>query len=124
MFICPNGRKVIFKHYKNETNSSGYVKSYKVYGCEDYTDCPLKAQCTKSKKNNKVYWNTIYEEMNAKAKRSLECESNVEIYARRKTEVESVFGNIKDKRRFRRFSLRGLKKYMSSSELWPLHITF
>ncbi|SUA95145.1 transposase [Paenibacillus thiaminolyticus] len=32
------------------------------------------------------------------------------IYARRKVEVESVFGHIKGNRSFRRFSLRGMEK--------------
>ena len=33
-----------------------------------------------------------------------------EVYARRKAIVEPVFGQIKEGRGFRRFSLRGLKK--------------
>ncbi|KSU89243.1 hypothetical protein AS180_03695, partial [Priestia veravalensis] len=41
---------------------------------------------------------------------ALECETKAAIYARRKVEVESVFGHIKGNRSFRRFSLRGLDK--------------
>ncbi|GER67742.1 hypothetical protein BpJC4_22130 [Weizmannia acidilactici] len=37
-------------------------------------------------------------------------EKDEQIYARRKIEVESVFGHIKGNRSFRRFSLRGLEK--------------
>ncbi|WP_408011670.1 transposase [Pseudalkalibacillus sp. A8] len=48
--------------------------------------------------------------MKAKAKAALECETGASIYARRKVEVESVFGHIKDNRSFCRFSLRGIKK--------------
>jgi len=109
-FICPNGRRVLFKQYKNKKNSSGYQQSFKIYECEDCTDCPLKPQCTKAKGNRQVHWNTIFEEMKAKAKAALECEKNTEIYAQRKVEVESVFGHIKGNRSFRRFSLRGLDK--------------
>ncbi|WP_429770049.1 transposase [Bacillus smithii] len=92
-FICPNGRKVTFKKYLNKKNQSGYEQSFKIYECEDCTDCPLKVKCTK-----------------AKAKTALECEEKTAIYARRKVEVESVFGHIKGNRSFRRFSLRGLDK--------------
>jgi hypothetical protein len=53
-FICPNGRRVIFKKYQQKTNASGYEQSYKIYECEDCTGCPLKAQCTKSKGNRQV----------------------------------------------------------------------
>nr|WP_301285728.1 IS1182 family transposase [Priestia flexa] len=109
-FICPNGRKVLFKKYQNKKNQSGYEQSFKIYECEDCSDCPLKAQCTKAKGNRQVHWNTIFEEMKAKAKTALECETKAAIYARRKVEVESVFGHIKGNRSFRRFSLRGLDK--------------
>jgi len=109
-FICPNGRRVLFKRYQNKKNRSGYVQSYKIYECEDCTDCPLKPQCTKAKGNRQVHWNTIFEEMKAKAKRALECDKNSEIYSQRKTEVESVFGHIKGNRSFRRFSLREIHK--------------
>ena len=109
-FICPNERKVQFKKYQNRKNQSGYVQSFKIYECEDCADCPLKPQCTKAKGNRQVHWNTIYEEMKAKAKTALGCEEKSTIYARRKIEVESVFGHIKGNRSFRKFSLRGLDK--------------
>jgi hypothetical protein len=70
----------------------------------------LKPTCTKAKGNRQVHWNTIGEELKAKAKRALEDDEKSAIYARRKVEVESVFGHIKGNRSFRRFSLRGLDK--------------
>ncbi|MEL3961140.1 IS1182 family transposase [Lysinibacillus endophyticus] len=109
-FICPNGRNVTFKKYQDKKNQSGYEQTYKIYECEDCTDCPLKAQCTKAQGNRQVHWNTIFEEMKAKAKTALDCEEKATIYSRRKVEVESVFGHIKGNRSFRRFSLRGLDK--------------
>ncbi|USG63901.1 IS1182 family transposase [Brevibacillus ruminantium] len=109
-FICPNGMKVTFKKYQNKKNASGHEQSYKIYECEDCSGCPFKSQCTKGKGNRQVHWNTIFEEMKAKAKAALECEDKAAIYARRKVEVESVFGHIKGNRSFRRFSLRGLDK--------------
>jgi Transposase DDE domain len=108
-FICPNGMKITFKKYQNKKNASGHEQSYKIYECEDCSGCPLKSQCTKGKGNRQVHWNTIFEEMKAKAKAALESDKAA-IYARRKVEVESVFGHIKGNRSFRRFSLRGLDK--------------
>lgn len=109
-FVCPNGRKVPFKKYQVKKNKSGYEQSFKIYECEDCTDCPLKATCTKAKGNRQIHWNPVFEEMKAKAKAALECEDKAAIYARRKIEVESVFGHIKGNRSFRRFFLRGLDK--------------
>ncbi|MBS4216765.1 transposase [Bacillus sp. FJAT-49711] len=94
----------------NKKNASGYVQSLKVYECEDCSDCPLKALCTKAKGNRQVQWNPIFKEMKAKAKTALECETKSRLYAQRKIDVESVFGHIKGNRSFRKFLLRGLDK--------------
>ncbi|MFC4305310.1 transposase, partial [Cohnella boryungensis] len=109
-FVCPNGRYVRFKKYQTKKNASGLEQSFKIYECEDCRDCPFKASCTKAKGNREVHWNTIWEELKAKAKKALEDDEKSAIYARRKVEVESVFGHIKGNRSFRRFSLRGLEK--------------
>ncbi|WP_213587772.1 IS1182 family transposase, partial [Paenibacillus sp. J2TS4] len=109
-FICPNGRYVRFKKYQMKKTSSGLEQSFKIYECEDCSDCPFKSKCTKAKGNRQVHWNTVWEELKAKAKTALEDDEKSAIYARRKVEVESVFGHIKGNRSFRRFSLRGLEK--------------
>ena len=109
-FVCPSGRYVRFKKYQTKKNASGLEQSFKIYECEDCRDCPFKASCTKAKGNRQVHWNTIWEEVKAKAKKALEDDKKSAIYARRKVEVESVFGHIKGNRLFRRFSLRGLEK--------------
>ncbi|MNZ46869.1 Transposase DDE domain protein [compost metagenome] len=109
-FVCPNGRYVRFKKYQTKKNASGLEQSFKIYECEDCSNCPFKPACTKAKGNRQVHWNTIWEELKAKAKEALEDDEKSAIYARRKVEVESVFGHIKGNRSFRRFSLRGLGK--------------
>jgi transposase len=109
-FLCPNGRYVRFKKYQAKKNASGLEQSFKIYECEDCSNCPFKPACTKAKGNRQVHWNTVWEELKAKAKKALEDDKKSAIYARRKVEVESVFGHIKGNRSFRRFSLRGLGK--------------
>ncbi len=86
------------------------MQSYKIYQCEYCSGCPLKEVYTKAKGDRKVHWNPIFEEMKTKAKTALECDKKAAIYARRKIEVESVFGHIKGNRSFRRYLLRGLEK--------------
>ena len=109
-FVCPNGRYVRFKKYQTKKMRSGLEQSFKIYECEDCSDCPLKPTCTKAEGNRQVHWNPVWEELKAKAKIALEDDEKSAIYARRKVEVESVFGHIKGNRSFRRFSLRGLEK--------------
>ncbi|WP_172968324.1 transposase, partial [Weizmannia acidilactici] len=55
----------------------------------------LKERCTKAKGNRQILHNPVYEEMKAKAKKSLWSDEGAQIYARRRIEVESVFGHIK-----------------------------
>jgi len=110
VFICPNNRKVLFKRYSQRKNTGGYEQDYKIYECEDCTDCPLKALCTKAKGNRQVHWNPVYEEMKAKARAALDDEQKAALYAKRKVDVETVFGDIKGNRSFTRFLLRGLAK--------------
>lgn len=82
VFICPNNRKVLFKRYSQRKNTGGYEQDYKIYECEDCTDCPLKALCTKAKGNRQVHWNPVYEEMKAKARAALDDEQKAALYAK------------------------------------------
>ncbi|WP_369592868.1 transposase [Lysinibacillus pakistanensis] len=101
---------MLFKRYSQRKNTGGYEQDYKIYECEDCTDCPLKALCTKAKGNRQVHWNPVYEEMKAKARAALDDEQKAALYAKRKVDVETVFGDIKGNRSFTRFLLRGLAK--------------
>ncbi|MGE6717527.1 transposase [Peribacillus frigoritolerans] len=69
-----------------------------------------------SRKSSGEY-NPIYEELKTKAIVNLWSESNGQIYARRKIEVESVFGHIKGNRSFGRLSLRGLGKVQNEFDI-------
>ncbi|WP_062446549.1 IS1182 family transposase [Thalassobacillus devorans] len=109
-YICPNGRKVPFQFHSHRTDRYGYTRAFKVYECEACTGCPIKEKCTKAKGNRRVYYNPAYEQLKKEARESLWCDEGAQIYAKRKVEVESVFGHIKGNRSFRRFSLRGIDK--------------
>ena len=110
VFICPNEQRVVFKKYQKKKSKDGFIQDFKIYECEDCSGCPFKSECTKAKGNRQVHWNTIYEEMKAKAKEALEDEHLSILYAKRKVDVESVFGNLKGNLAFTRFLLRGLLK--------------
>ncbi|MBC1934727.1 hypothetical protein HCA69_00015 [Listeria grandensis] len=71
-----NQRKVNFQRYAYRTDRYGYVRDFKVYECEDCSDCPLRAACTtaQSGKNRKIYYNPVWEELKNRARRSLASE--------------------------------------------------
>lgn len=109
-FICPNKQRVVFKKYMKKKTKDGFTQDFKLYESEDCSGCPFKSECTRAKGNRQVHWNTIYEEMKAKAKAALEDEYLSTLYAQRKVDVESAFGNLKGNLAFTRFLLRGLIK--------------
>jgi len=58
-YVCPNGRYVRFKKYQTKRTQTGLEQGFKLYECEDCSDCPLKSACTTVKGNRQVHWNTV-----------------------------------------------------------------
>lgn len=119
-FICPNQRKVNFQRYASRKDRYGYVRDFKVYECEDCSDCPLRGACTtaKSGKNRKIYYNPVWEELKNRARQSLTSKTTSAIYRQRKIDVEPVFGHVKALLGFTRFRLRGLPKVATEANLY------
>ena len=109
-FVCANNRYVDFEKYISRTDKYGYKRDFKQYKCEDCSDCPIKHLCTKAKGNRTILYNPTYEELKAKQRYLLlENEETKNIYSKRKIEIESFFGNLKQNLAFTRFSLRGIE---------------
>ncbi|WP_376741339.1 transposase [Listeria booriae] len=119
-FICLNQRKVSFQRYAYRTDHYGYVRDFKVYECEDCSDCPLRTQCTTVElgKNRKIFYNPVWEELKQRARQILTSETTATIYRRRKIDVEPVFRHVKALLEFTRFRLRGLPKVATEAKLY------
>lgn len=111
-FLCPNGQKVRFSHRSKRIDRYGFTREFKVYECESCSDCPLRDFCTKAKEGNnrRVYLNEKWETQKEFVRRKLSEEKTAEIYGKRKTDVEPVFGFLKANLGFTRMSVRGKKK--------------
>ena len=111
-YICPNQKRVVFSHYSQRKDRNGFVRNFKIYECEDCTGCPLREKCTKAKegKNRRLNINPVWEYIKVKANEKIESEETALYYAQRKIDVETVFGNIKQNMKFRRFHVRGAEK--------------
>lgn len=111
-FTCPNGKRLTFRHLSHKTDRYGYTREFKVYECEDCSDCPFRSQCTQAKEGNhrKIYYNTKWEEQKATIRQQLSEEKTGEIYGKRKIDVEPVFGFLKANLCFTRMSVRGKAK--------------
>ncbi|MFP3489725.1 transposase, partial [Staphylococcus sp. SIMBA_130] len=88
------------------------TRTFKVYECENCSDCPLRSLCTKAKEGNnrKVYYNEKWEQQKEYIREQLSDKETGEIYGKRKIDVEPVFGFLKANLCFTRFSVRGKGK--------------
>ena len=105
-FICPDGKSLKFK----DKGANG-VRTYIGTECES---CPNKDKCTKGKKKYLNY-DARLEEQKKVMRTKLNSETGKKKYAERLSEVEPVFGNIKQNMKFSGFGCRG--KEMATIEL-------
>jgi hypothetical protein len=75
-----------------------------------HNQCPLKLECTKEKGNRKIRISFYLLEYRRQARANLTSQTGQRLRTARSTEVEPVFGNIKQIMGFRRFHLRSLEK--------------
>ncbi len=47
-FICPNHKRLGFKRYAYRHDKYGFRRDFKLYECDDCSECPLKNDCMKS----------------------------------------------------------------------------
>ena len=109
-FICPAKERLTFQYASRYTTDNGYVTDRRLYECHACNDCPLKGECTRAKGNRKIRISFRLLEYRRQARANLTNEAGQRLRARRSTEVEPVFGIIKQNMGFRRFHLRGLEK--------------
>ncbi|MBG1380991.1 IS1182 family transposase [Staphylococcus aureus] len=111
-FICPNNKRLGFKRYAYRHDKYGYKRDFKLYECDDCSECPLKNQCMNfnSKTNKKIMKNYNWEYFKSQINKKLSEPETKNIYSQRKIDVEPVFGFMKAILGFTRMSVRGLNK--------------
>ena len=111
-YTCPNDKRLTFQYNSTRKDRSGFVRQFKVYECEDCSDCPLRHLCTKAAEgmNRKLSVNLKWEHQKAYVQQKLSEPKTAEIYRQRKIDVEPVFGFLKANLGFTRFSVRGKSK--------------
>lgn len=109
-WVCPNGQHLTFQYESKGRTASGYPTRLRHYLSPDCGGCPFKEQCTKAAGNREIRVSMPFHLAKQKARALLLSEEGRQLSVRRMTEVESVFGQIKHNRGFRRFLLRGLPK--------------
>ena len=112
VYTCPNQQQLKFKYFSVRTDKLGFRREFKIYECEDCSECPLRSSCTKAKEGNnrKLMVNEKWEKQKEYVRAKLSEEKTGTLYRQRKIDVEPVFGFLKANLRFNRFSVRGKSK--------------
>ena len=109
-YVCPMGQKMHSIGKTEEKNESGYIQQKEKYRAENCSGCSLRSACYKGRGNRVIEVNHNLQRLKEEVREVLQSEEGKRLYAKRKIEVEPVFGNIKQNKGFRRFMLRGKEK--------------
>jgi len=109
-YVCPMGQKMQEIYTETRITKTGYKQQIAVYQAQNCNGCPVRGVCHKSKNNRKIYVNHNLQKHKAIARENLLSEQGIAYRKQRSIEPESVFGQIKQNKGFRRFLLRGIDK--------------
>lgn len=109
-FTCPAQLPMSYVETKPYKTSNGYLSQRRFYESAHCATCPLKPKCTQAKGHRRIQVSFQLQRYREQARNNLLSEQGVALRKKRSIEPETVFGDIKQNRGFRRFSLRGLKK--------------
>lgn len=110
-FICPAGKRLNKISSSKRKTDNGFVSEIHKYESEDCSGCHLQEHCPKKTSNNRrIYVNHNLITYRKKARKQLNSKEGSLLRRKRMAEVESVFGQLKENGKFRRFLLRGLDK--------------
>lgn len=116
-YICPRGMRLEFRNniLKDDAVLGVYASTAGICMA-----CTLREKCLTKKEDKKRGYRTLvadkYTPYRQESYRRLHTDAGKELYAKRKTEPESVFGNIRQNMGFRTFSMRSQKK--NAGEFW------
>lgn len=109
-FYCPIGQKMEQIGERTSTSTNGYKQTLSIYRAKNCNGCPLRSGCHKSSGNRTIEVNLEAKRLREKARDLLMSKEGLEKRRRRSIEPETVFGNIKHNKQFKRFLLRGKDK--------------
>ena len=108
--VCPIGQKMTNIYTKQSKTTTGFLQHHSVYQAINCERCPMRGQCFKGQGNRKIEINHTLQKLKTQARENLESELGKAIYSKRCIEPEPVFGNIKQNKGFKRFTLTTLTK--------------
>lgn len=109
-YYCPIGQQMRRIKEGQRRTDRGFIQNVVYYQAQNCSRCPLNGACHKSQGNRIIEVNYNGRRLRKKAKDKLLSDEGKAKSKRRSIEPETVFGNIKQNKRFTRFYLRGIDK--------------
>jgi transposase len=106
-YYCPMGQTMVYKGQKKAKSKTGFEQIYSIYQAQNCKGCPLRSECHKAKGNRTIHINHNLNRLKEKARQNLLSEQGIKHRKKRPCDVETVFGNLKQNKKFKRFNLRG-----------------
>jgi transposase len=108
-YTCPSGQPMTYIGDRERRTATGYLQTSRQYQAANCEGCPMRGPCYKADGNRIIQRSPNLIRYKQKVKELLTSEEGVE-KRRQRWQVEAVFGNIKQNKGFRRFSVRGIEK--------------
>ena len=109
-YTCPMGQKMERIGTQKVQTANGYQQEYALYKAENCEGCSVRSSCHKTQKTRVIQVNHELNRLKINAKENLLSEEGIKRRKKRPADVEAVFGNLKQNKGFKRYSLRGLEK--------------
>jgi transposase len=110
IFYCPQKEKLKYTGTRERVTVAGFKQEVSYYQTDNCISCFLKEQCSQGKDSRTIQVNHRLRKAKEKVMKNLMSKQGVAYRKQRPADVETVFGQIKSNKGFRRFNLRGLKK--------------
>ncbi|WP_339102065.1 IS1182 family transposase [Candidatus Enterococcus clewellii] len=116
-YIDSKGVRFNFNAYRKRPDKEGFVRDFKEYQAEKYDENKrvIPEALTRKGNRRKITVNPSWEYFKAKQRELLSTSETSKIYARRKIDVETVFGSMKACLGFTRYHVRGLANVRKES---------
>ena len=109
-FTCPAGRHLTFQREQHKMSENGFQSVIRVYQGHRCGTCEHRPECCSGEGDRRIQVNPNLDRLRSQARQRLESPEGLKHRSQRPVDVESVWGQIKQDRGFRRFMLRGLPK--------------
>lgn len=109
-FTCPMGQPMAYIGKHNRRTATGWQTEVSRYQAKRCDGCPLRGSCHQQVGNRIVEVSHRRRQLKAQMRQRLDSQKGQQLLRQRSHDVETVFGQIKQNKNYRRCMLRGINK--------------